>query len=176
MKQTVRGFTLVELLIVIVVIAILAAISIVAYNGIQERARNSDRASAMSTIQKALELYYVEHGEYPSSVSCGSTAINSSWCTTADNSWETFQARLTDEFISELPRDPISTPGVSPLGAVGYNYAYLSHGLERCGSAPGQWYLLAYKREGSQVDNRADCSSGTLLSSYAGASEYLVTR
>ena len=39
MKKTKSGFTIVELLIVIVVIGILAAITIVAYNGIQSRAR-----------------------------------------------------------------------------------------------------------------------------------------
>ena len=41
-----KGFTLVELLIVIVVIAILAAISIVAYNGVTNKARDDERAKA----------------------------------------------------------------------------------------------------------------------------------
>lgn len=60
-----RGFTIVELLIVIVVIAILAAISIVAYNGIQERSTSTRRLSDMKTIEKALELYKIQKGEYP---------------------------------------------------------------------------------------------------------------
>ena len=45
-----QGFTLVELLIVVVIIAILAAITIVVYNGIQQRARDSRRAEDMHTI------------------------------------------------------------------------------------------------------------------------------
>lgn len=60
-----HGFTIVELLIVVVVIAILAAISIVAYNGIQERARDSERVSDMAAIQKILEAYYIDHNRYP---------------------------------------------------------------------------------------------------------------
>lgn len=59
------GFTIVELLIVIVVIAILAAIVVVAYNGIQERARNSRRASDIKAMQKLVEAYNAENGEYP---------------------------------------------------------------------------------------------------------------
>ena len=50
------GFTIVELLIVIVVIAILAAISIVAYNGIQNRAKVTKANSDLVTLRKAIEV------------------------------------------------------------------------------------------------------------------------
>lgn len=65
MQKTKSGFTIVELLIVIVVIAILAAISIVAYNGIQQRARDAERAQDIATIQKVLEMYYIDNGTFP---------------------------------------------------------------------------------------------------------------
>lgn len=70
MKKTSSGFTVVELLIVIVVIGILAAITIVAYNGIQNRAKGTkDRAIAQSYI-KALQIWNAEEGVWPSYNSC----------------------------------------------------------------------------------------------------------
>ena len=64
-----KGFTIVELLIVIVIIAILAAITIVAYNGIQQRARDAQRASSVSQIKKAVEMYKIDNGSYPQACS-----------------------------------------------------------------------------------------------------------
>ena len=55
------GFTIVELLIVIVVIAILAAITIVAYNGIQDRARSSAAASSSSQAAKKVKVWQVDN-------------------------------------------------------------------------------------------------------------------
>lgn len=56
MKKSVTGFTIVELLIVVVVIAILASISVVAYSGVQEQARRSARLSELSQIQKSIQV------------------------------------------------------------------------------------------------------------------------
>lgn len=60
-----RGFTLVELLIVIVVIAILAAISIVAYNGIQDRARSSSGQALAGTVVTKVESWNTIESTYP---------------------------------------------------------------------------------------------------------------
>lgn len=67
-KRTRSGFTIVELLIVIVVIAILAAITIVSYNGIQAQAQNAKVLSSIDAYTKALRLYKAQNGTYPSIV------------------------------------------------------------------------------------------------------------
>jgi prepilin-type N-terminal cleavage/methylation domain-containing protein len=59
------GFTIVELLIVIVVIAILATISIVAYSGIQSRAKTTKAQANASQVQKIAEAFYADNSRYP---------------------------------------------------------------------------------------------------------------
>lgn len=65
MNKSRTGFTIVELLIVIVVIAILAAIAIVAYNGLQSRAVESSMKSELGSASKKVELEYVTTNTYP---------------------------------------------------------------------------------------------------------------
>ena len=65
MVKTKSGFTIVELLIVIVVIAILAAISVVAFNGIQARAQNTNRLTELNAWNKLFALYKGTYGSYP---------------------------------------------------------------------------------------------------------------
>lgn len=68
-KQSVRhGFTIVELLIVVVIIAVLAAITVAAFNGVQRRANESASASGASTAVKKIELYKGVNGTYPATL------------------------------------------------------------------------------------------------------------
>ncbi|RYD84253.1 MAG: prepilin-type N-terminal cleavage/methylation domain-containing protein [Sphingobacteriales bacterium] len=72
------GFTVVELLVVIVIIGILAAITTVAFNGIQNRAKNARIGSAIDSYAKALAYYKSTNGTYPSTVRVegGSTILD----------------------------------------------------------------------------------------------------
>lgn len=180
-----RGFTIVELLIVIVVIAILAAISVTAYNGIQQRARDSQRASDTAMLTKALELFYIDNGRYPQISGSGSTTINAGWSTTADSSWTTANAQtapfyssltaaLVPKYLAALPRDPISTQGVSILSnSNSYGYAYFgSYSSGYCGKPDGQVYILVYRNEQAGIVNQlgGTCNAPALGPYGAGAS------
>ena len=65
MRKPQAGFTLVELLIVIVVIAILAAITLVAYNGIQDRANDTTVKSDLSSMSRQVQAFHAENGSWP---------------------------------------------------------------------------------------------------------------
>lgn len=60
-----EGFTIVELLIVIVVIGILAALVITTFTGIQQRARNTERETDIKAIHGQVEAYFAQNGSYP---------------------------------------------------------------------------------------------------------------
>lgn len=60
-----QGFTIVELLIVIVVIGILAALVVTTFTGIQQRARNTERQTDIKAIHGQVEAYYAQFGRYP---------------------------------------------------------------------------------------------------------------
>jgi len=114
---TSSGFTIVELLIVIVVIAILAAISIVAYTGIQQRARDSERTAELNSLQKALELYHVDTGGYPR---CGSTGPNTPPVLSSGVATSCLTDELVPNYISAVPADPTSADPYRYWYAAGY--------------------------------------------------------
>ena len=73
-NHTQSGFTIVELLIVIVVIGILAALVITTSTGSQAKGRNANRQSDLNSVQTHLEAYFAQNGHYPSLADMNNTA------------------------------------------------------------------------------------------------------
>ena len=180
MRKNTSGFTLVELLITIVVIAILAAISVVAFNGIQERARDTQRDHDISIIAKALEMYYSEHSSYPlingSYFWSGTYAMDSRLANTfVPDSWAELENHLSP-YLDSLGTDPKNQRGLSGIGHAGrYGYEYKSNpNAEQCNvpKRSGQTYTLYFKYEGRDQKHTmiGNCTylapGGTTVSSY----------
>lgn len=67
MMRNQKGFTLIELMIVVIILGVLAAILIPRFMGAQDRARCKAAVADITTIREGLGLYYVEYGHFPGS-------------------------------------------------------------------------------------------------------------
>jgi prepilin-type N-terminal cleavage/methylation domain-containing protein len=74
-----KGFTIVELLIVIVVIGILATLVIVTFTGIQKKARDSQRQTDINAVNGQLAKFYTDFGFYPSLADINSSAFRTAY-------------------------------------------------------------------------------------------------
>lgn len=74
--SSVIGFTIVELLVVIVVIGILATITIVSYTGITQKANESTIVADLANAKNQFALYYTEHSVYPTGLDVNNCPTN----------------------------------------------------------------------------------------------------
>lgn len=112
-----KGFTLIELLVVVAIIGILATVVLASLGSARSRANDTKRLSETREIQKALELYNIDNGSYPS---VPSSAANCSDASASQvTNWTTLTTALSP-YISSLPTGnawPICisyTPGGHP--------------------------------------------------------------
>lgn len=141
MRKSTSGFTIVELLIVIVVIAILAAISVVAYNGIQERSRTASRISAIRSIQKGLESYKAIHGNYPNYYSIG-TNQPPGFTPVYGAAYE-YSVATNDSWMKTLrTSDTVSKPVFDPINDNNHYFVYIAYN-GGTGSCRESFYMLA---------------------------------
>lgn len=134
------GFTIVELLIVIVVIGILAAITVVAYNGIQQRANDMTRIDGIAKIRKALELYKIDNGRYPNATNSNTSHLDGTY---PGGGWEvseinsaTWMNQLAKYMPSGIPKDPTNA---APYY---YYYYFYTNNASLCGATTPNCYKL----------------------------------
>jgi len=87
MKRTKTGFTFIEILVVITIIALLSTAAIVSYRSAQTKARDNKRKSDLEQVRAALEMYRSDEGIYPA------------------GNWSTMTGTLTG-YMNDVPTDP----------------------------------------------------------------------
>ena len=142
-KKRQSGFTIVELLIVIIVIGILAALVITTYSGVEAKARDTKRQTDIGSLYSMLEAYYAQNGGYPAFVDFNSAG----WRTTNMKGLD--PAATCDPSNSTTSNCALVT---SPqAGAYAYQ-AWQSDGTTACTATTGQTcpkYTLTATLEGT---------------------------
>lgn len=122
-----KGFTLIEIILVIAIIGITAAFLIGNYASAKQRARDSQRKSDLNLVQAAMEQYKADYGNYPcfnTSASECSTDLTSS--SLATEGWALIssmsQIQLPTKYITTLPIDPTYKTAACSSTTPGYLY------------------------------------------------------
>ena len=149
-----RGFTIVELLIVIVVIGILAALVITTFTGIQQKARNTERNTDVKALHGQVEAYYAQNGRYPTLANLNS------------NAWRATNMKGLD---TEAIRDPKGTgAGAATSDTAPYQLADTA--------AANIYSYAVLASDDTACDNSTkDCAKYTLTSTLEGGGTFTKT-
>lgn len=133
------GFTLIEILVAVSIIAIISAVGLAAYSKAQSVARDTKRRQDLVNIRTVLELYKQKNGTYPTTSSWVDSSAGGTWIPGLDAS-----------YMNSLPTDPQqSTNSCSP----GTCYTYGYWGDTYCGIAAGTSFILAARLENSNTND-----------------------
>ncbi len=131
-NNSVRGFTLIELVVVIAIIGFLSSIAITTFNATRLDARDKHRIEDLYALKVALNLYHNDHNEFPkqSASMNGDTATNQA-------------------FLSALGPYLQGKP-VDPMGIGNETYSYYYDGAHQCGN---QMVAIVFARQMDKSEN-----------------------
>ena len=151
-----KGFTLVELIVVIIVMAILATIVSLGLNRYLEDGRDSQRISDVTTIVEALEKYYNKYGEYP-----GCDAMTAAGSVVATNTLKGIDqsALVVPDADASVTNSIRCGTTLSSGGTDGDFIEYVGDGSAECnGSGSCHSYTIRYRNEAtstvSEIESR----------------------
>jgi len=143
-----KGFTLLEILVVTVIIGILASFTTANLMGGVPRARDTQRKNDLKQLQTALQLYYADNNQYPPSDSC-------QW--SSQTCWQTLLGEDTARYINPMPKDPLDRDlGFCETKQNCYVYRY-------CRPVADQYILVANLENTQDSEKKVDnpnCGTG----------------
>jgi prepilin-type N-terminal cleavage/methylation domain-containing protein len=184
MKVNKSGFTLVELLIVIIVIGILSGIVLVTYNGLQARARDTRRMADLQNIAEAIGSYRAKYGNDVSTGSgCGYGGDGFGWFNYTGSSYpKSILTCLTEKgYLSSSIIDPFNcatTTDGPPCKQQGYAYMKYTSGSGDTSVTCVYAHLEASGSTSDLTDSSNPCysaSSSTVATSY-GMNYYVLVK
>ena len=140
LKSEKKAFTLIEIVVVMAIIAVLAALMTTAIVGARRTAINTKKVSDMKTIMIGLEIYHTRYGTYPTTNynnACGGWEVGNSDSTT-------FLSALNNVGIAQVPVDQTASSG----SCSGYRYFLYSAGDYGC--TGGAFYVLGAHLDGGR--------------------------
>lgn len=155
-----RGFTLIELMIVIAIISLFATIGLVTYSNTQKAARDSKREQDLINLAQALELYKQTNNSYPISVpGPPSDNMNNFYAFSNNSNWTTALGSLVPG-IASLPKDPKNNCALigNIIDLNCYSYVYWSQqsdfsNFPACPHGVGVMYVLIANLENPNDPN-----------------------
>ena len=137
------GFTIVELLIVIVVIGVLALVALTSFTNKQLYALDTRRIDDINRIRKALELYRAENEEYPMAINSGTAEPvypGSGWAVSSVTGSAGFLPALKPYMGGTVPVDPVNDSEHF------YYYYFYRNNPSTCSAAKPNCYILGIKQ------------------------------
>lgn len=149
-----NGFTLVELLFVIAIIALISMLTAVLIDKAREKARDTVRRDDLSQVNKAMQMYYSNNTKYPTAGTCGDAGI------IADDTADKLLcggSSLKDantEYFAQIPQDPVNSSDQRYILADVSDETYCIHvKLEQ-----GGWFVC---QNSACNDSGTDCDGNT---------------
>ncbi len=140
-----RAFTLIELLIVVAIIAILAAIAVPNFLEAQTSAKVSRVAADLRSVSLALEAYGVDHAKYPPTAELPNDYPNSPF-NTIGRGWMAYAGRLSTPiaYMTTVPLDFFRAPDPAPNPYIGPGNTFYEYWIieDLFGSFPGAYELF----------------------------------